>query len=180
MKLQTLINERMTQFGQLYRKAFPLLERKPLWLLKSGMRAGTVDLFTFEEDGFCGLAAVIVGETLAMIDYLAVVEEKRSGGIGSKTLALLKERYAGKCLMLLVEPPDETAPNAGQRIRRLAFYHKNGFNPTGLRVTEFANAMDVLSDGRSVDFVEYCALLERAHGRFWTQIIHPRIRKDFC
>ena len=77
-------------------------------------------------------------------------------GLGSRALPALQQRYPNRQVVLEVEPPDHTAPNARQRQRRLDFYAKNGFLPCNLPVRLCGVALDVLTPGgQALDFAAY-------------------------
>ena len=62
--------------------------------------------------------------------YLAVDDNMRSKGYGSRILAYVKKKYPDRPVILEVEEPDDSAENAEQRRRRIAFYKRNGFHET--------------------------------------------------
>ena len=76
-----------------------------------------------------------------LMDYIAVLEPHQNRGLGSRFLALL----AGVCgehaaILAEVEDPDFAPDEAERRLRsrRVAFYLRNGFLDTGIRVTLFS------------------------------------------
>lgn len=111
---------------------FPDNERKPLKLLEDQVRQGILDVWWLTE-GDCrrGYAMLLrVGEGMALLDYLAMLDKGR--GYGTACLTQLKQRYPQG---LLVEaealepglPPQEAA----LRTRRHQFYQRGGFVACG-------------------------------------------------
>ena len=64
------------------------------------------------------------------IEHLAIDEDKRSGGYGSKTIELIKETYK-KPIILEAE-----APVTEQQIKRISFYNRLGFKVNDFDYTQ--------------------------------------------
>lgn len=109
---------------------------------------------------------------MAYLFFFAVDEERRGKGLGSAALAALKERYAGKRLFLARERLDEPCDNLDQRMRRHAFYLRNGFADLPLHIQEGSVVYDVMSVGGSITPQEYGGLI-----RSWTGPIVRRLIK---
>lgn len=62
--------------------------------------------------------------------YLAVNDHVRSRGYGSRIIAQLRKLYGQGTIVLDCEQPDPRADNHQQRLKRMAFYAKNGFYQT--------------------------------------------------
>ncbi len=166
----------LAQVKELYEASFPAAERKTFSHILRLRRKGICEVLTVISDGFRGLAIVLKHADLALLDYFAVLPGKRGQGIGTGALSLLRKRYAKKRLFLEIESPDESAPNADQRLRRKAFYLRNGFVDSGLRVTVFGVDMDLLSDGSPLSFEDYLALYQGALGRTTARLLRIRRR----
>lgn len=67
-----------------------------------------------------------------LLDYLAIVKDKRSKHLGSRFLQQLKQLAIddGKLLILEVENPDyaDEGPERDYMLKRIGFYKKNGMN----------------------------------------------------
>ena len=153
---------------------FPKSERKPLSAILRAYRRGDYQAFGLTEDGETILAYaffVRTGEDY-LLDYLATDADRRSQGIGSAFLSLLKEHFRpAASLIAEVEDPD-AAGNEEERVirtRRLAFYEKNGFVKTNYTPTTFGVPFLVIapegkvpSDVRAVYHAHYEKMLPRA------------------
>lgn len=151
----------MNQIKQLYEEAFPPTEKKPFSLILKKSEEGCMEILSIEEeDGqFLGLAIFILHGDLALLDYLAIRPERRGCGIGSRVLPLLRERYAGRRFLLEIEDADEAdAENLAERVRRKAFYLRNGLCEMPYRIWLFGVQMQILTDGATVTFDEYHAI----------------------
>lgn len=158
---------------RLFLEAFPPEERRPfwsLWLLSVVKKA--VALRAYREDGsFCGFSLTVCTDTYLYISFLAVSPEVRSRGCGTKILNLLHETY-GKPILVEIEAPEDGAENQTQRLRRKAFYTRNGFAPLGREITGRGVRYELLSTGGSYDRAAYLAIFP--HLSFG---IVPKIKK---
>lgn len=115
-----------------FAEAFVENERKPLADIFALISEGRYELWgLFEESEMLGYAAIWKreGVALRLLDYLGVVKEKRNGGLGADMLARIKAW--GLPLVTESELPvegDSEEENA-IRLRRIAFYGRNGFAP---------------------------------------------------
>ena len=141
--------------------AFPPEEQMPfLLLLLKSLRADNHFTAYYDGDTFAGISYCIELDDLAYVLYLAVNDQVRSHGYGSAILSTIKERYAGKTLMLEVETLSQTeAENFAQRQARLAFYERNGFETTNIREEDNAVIYDILKCGRDITIAD----MEAAH-----------------
>lgn len=81
---------------------------------------------------FVGFMALWTWKDMTHLFYLAVREDLRSRGYGSRCLRALRALHGDRKLVVDFEMPDGKAPNNAQRLRRRAFYLRNGFLETGL------------------------------------------------
>ena len=158
---------------KLYCSAFPRAERKPFSTIVSKYRQGIFDVWCICSSGkFSGIATTINHGDLILIDYLAVCPQCRSQGIGSAALQLLKDKYAGKDLLLEIESVYEDHPEKSLRLRRKAFYLSCGMEPMGVMVNLFGVPMELMSFGRKVTFEEYLRIYVDASGSWIASHIH--------
>lgn len=158
MKLIECCDDRQKELiYELYMEAFPENERKPFELMVEKCRQGMMEMLVIEgEEGqFAGLAIMILYKDIALLDYFAISPSMRGQQIGSGVLALLKERYAGRRLLIEIEDVEEEADNTGERIRRKAFYLRNGMCEMPYRVWLFGVKMQIFTSGGDVDYEAY-------------------------
>ncbi len=166
MKLARAIDGiRRKRVEALYLSAFPKSERKPYELMVGKQEEGFVDIFSLEEDNeFIGLAILVKKADLVLLDYFAIDDEKRGGGYGSRALEAIFSYYSGKRLVLEIESTVGEAPNYEDRIRRKAFYLRNGLTELFCSVRLFGIEMELLSNGHAVSFEEYQGIYAAAFG----------------
>ena len=146
----------------LQKTAFPESEQMPLVIMHIlALRKG-ID-YTAYYDGclFCGITYTVVTRMDVFVLYLAVDDAVRSKGYGSEILSLLKEKYPDKQISLNVEPPDKEADNIEQRIKRIAFYERNGFLLTGYRAKDFSHEYLIMSTAHNFKIEGYKGALNK-------------------
>lgn len=155
-------------------EAFPENERYPFRLLRFWAWFDSNDFLAFyDKDVFAGIMQTFTTGDAVFILYLAVNAKIRSHGYGSRILSYAKKYYAGKCLMLNVEPEDDKTSNSEQRRRRLAFYVANGFTDTGWILKEGEDVYQILACGESFTQDKY----RKAVGRMAFGFYAPKITK---
>lgn len=131
MELRMLNKEELTA---LYQKDmavdFPRAELKPLSAMLRLMDLGRYDPLLVTDGGEAvGYAMLWLpeGREGALLEYFGVLRGKRSGGLGSRVLGLLADRYGQ--LFGEAEAPggDASREENDLRRRRIAFYERNGF-----------------------------------------------------
>lgn len=143
---------------RLYRKAFPLSERKPFAIILKMYRKGKTDIWYFTRDGkFAGLIFTVNGSSHILLDYLAVEEKQRGAGIGSEILQRMHGHYAGKGVFLEIESIHEESDNKAERLRRRQFYLSNGMKSMEVFVWLFGVKMELLGFDCKLSYDEYLA-----------------------
>lgn len=174
---------------ELYQEAFPEEEKKPVGMLEELARRGMLEILAVVDDEgaerFVGLAINMTepsrkapeGEKeTALLDYFAISPDVRGGGYGSKALKLLLERFSGKTYIFEVEMRDETAPNAAERQRRVAFYLRGGLKETGLFVHAYDTDFEILTPDGKVTYEQYVGFLTRVMGEAeMRQVVNPTL-----
>lgn len=140
---------------RLYRRAFPREERKPFAMIRKMHREGRTDVWLAEQNGrFAGLAATINGDGVILLDYLAVHEKMRDQGVGSAMLQSLLTHYEGRGLFVEIEAADRDDPS-GEKVRRKAFYLRNGLIDMHVTALLFGVRMELLGRDCTLDFDAY-------------------------
>lgn len=161
----------------LYHAAFPPEERPPFsFLCRRARRPGAAFYTAQDGDRWVGFAYVIANDTLAYVFFLAIDPAARGQGYGSAILAALQERYTGRCLFLAVEALDDPeAPNRAERLRRQAFYEKNGFHLLHGKLREAGVVYDLMGTGEAPTRAAHRALMDAYLGPFWRHFVRMEI-----
>lgn len=145
---------------KLYESSFPKSEKKPFDFMRKKQKEGYFDMLAIEEEEgkFCGLAIMLLAGGWALLDYLAIDPGCQGTGLGSRTLEALQERYGKERLVVEIESTIREAEGSGngrKRLRRKAFYLRNGMVPMGFLVDLFGVEMEVLTFGSRITFEQY-------------------------
>ena len=102
---------------------------------------------------------------MVLIDYFAIDEESRGIGIGSDILKLFMARYARKRVFLEIESTvSDLVEDYDIKIRRKAFYEKNGLTSQGYLVNLFGIEMEIMTFHCDICFEEYQEMLVHVYG----------------
>ncbi len=124
-------NVEREELRRLYETAFPKEEQIPYEDLKRLMTVMPLDFKAwYEDDTFIGFTMVYRRPERSWFWYFAVQDELRGRGYGEQILQQIKEMYSHQSLILDIESPTQDSPNKEQRIKRHAFYLRNGFKDT--------------------------------------------------
>lgn len=162
--------ERQTR--KLFLTAFPACERPSFAYMKRAGQKGQIDLNVILEDGeLIGLAFVLKASTFNYLFFLAIVPEMRGKGYGHSVLALIKEHYGDKPIMLLAESLKVPCDNLPERIKRQSFYHSAGYHEMDYGSDEYGVIYDAYTNGDYVPFEDYyesmCIIWGRENCEKW-------------
>lgn len=122
MKLIPITEERFDLVFSKMTAAFPFQERRDISDQKECLNNKFFKfLEIFDKETDVGFITIWDFPEFVFIEHLAIDEEVRSGGYGSKTIGLVKETYK-KPIILEAE-----APKTEQQIKRIRFYDRLGF-----------------------------------------------------
>lgn len=140
------------QVKQLYYRAFPKYEQESWRRLMFKRLFWRADFIAFyDEQQLVGFTYLVHHHGIHYLLYLAVNDQVRSQGYGSRILQATRQRYPGETIVLDIEQLDPAAANNQQRQRRLSFYRSNGFELTD-RLTPTADVTyQMLSNTSEVD-----------------------------
>ena len=155
MELRLLNKEGLTALYQSEMTGdFPRSELKPLAAMLRLMDLGRYDPLLVVQDGqTVGYAMLwLAGDRAgALLEYLGVLRGKRSGGLGTRILALLADRY-GQLFGEAEAPGADASPaENGLRRRRIAFYERNGFRVLDYQCALFGVRFHCLYRGPEAD-----------------------------
>ena len=155
MKLIGDTPEELEKTRKLYYSAFPKNERRSFPELVENRFGGTEIFCFYDDEIFVGMACLLNSHNISHIIYLAVDEELRGHGYGSRALELLHNSKPGKKIIVDIEIPDELADNAKQRRVRKKFYLRAGYEETTIKYEWRHENYEILSFGGQITEDEY-------------------------
>ena len=144
VRLLTL-NEIRTVYCERIVDDFPENEIKPLKMIERACTRGECRCYGgFTGEALAAYAFFVTnrenGQAVWLFDYLAVERERRDQGIGSAFLQALSQEILPEAEMVLLEIDDPAAAEGeelARRLRREAFYVRNGLIDTGITAQVF-------------------------------------------
>lgn len=178
--MKTIKLTRPERFGRwlglyrLYMEAFPRAERKPFSMIVRMYRRKKTDIWCVEADGrFSGLGITINGKDAILLDYFAIVKERRGEGVGTAALKALMEHYAGKGFFLEIESTREQVPEQALRRRRKRFYLSAGLQELHTTAKLFGVEMELLGKSCQMDFDRYKAFYRDNYSQWAADHVTP-------
>jgi GNAT superfamily N-acetyltransferase len=111
----------------IYEDSIPANERKPTDALRA--LASSPDhliLVASRGDTALGFLLLFIGESAALLEYLAVAAAARGGGIGALLFDRARREAAPRALLVEVEADLEGGEDQAMQVRRLGFYSRLG------------------------------------------------------
>ena len=153
---------------ELYLSAFPKEERPPAWIFFKNALRDNQNLYGYYENGeFIGFSQLTLYKDICYLFFLAVSQNKRHQGYGSKILNLIKEENKDKVILLCYEEVDDKYIDNELRIKRKHFYTKNGFRYNELKTNEFGVIFETCYYGSHfVNYEDYVEIFVQGFGEF--------------
>ena len=162
------------QAKNLYHTSFPKEERLPFWVMRAlALKKGIDFTCYYDENEFCGFTYTASKGNILFVLFFAVETSLRQNGYGSAILQYIKEQNPDKTIVLNVELLDPRADNYEERVKRFAFYKKNGFYDTGYDIEEVGGVFRVLSTSPILDTVAYSRVFKKMSFGLW----NPKIMR---
>ncbi|MCH4155458.1 MAG: GNAT family N-acetyltransferase [Muribaculaceae bacterium] len=141
----------------LYVHSFPSFERAPFAYLVEPYPQVEFSAF-YDADLFVGFVYIVTHSGISYIFYLAVAQEFRGKGYGSAILAQIRATHPSNRIILEIDDVSVKSADAPTRIRRKAFYLRNGYTENSVHIRMYGQPMEVLSQGGPITHAEYLAL----------------------
>lgn len=127
-------------------EAFPKEERIPSDRMLGLLQELGCEAWAFYDREFVGFAILLSDDALQMayLSYFTIDGAYRSRGYGAEALQKLAQVYDGYQIVLDMERMDECADNYSQRLRRLAFYERNGFRRAKIGFRYFKMDLEIM------------------------------------
>ncbi|WP_418607097.1 GNAT family N-acetyltransferase [Pseudoalteromonas sp. US3C1013] len=163
---------------ELFFDAFPNVQRLPAWVVKYRMRNGKNGFdVIYDHNKWVGFLYTKEYKKIVCVKFFAISESLRSSGYGSKVMDSMNEKYSDKRIVLTIEELDEKKENYQQRVKRKAFYEKNGFSSTGFIIREPAERQEVLIRGGTISQEEIEAMYKHFLGNLLFSLLKIEVLK---
>ena len=132
------INEIENLYKERIRKDFPLMERRPLFIMKRLYAQNRYQCLVLEEENqILAYASFLCDQSIhnVLLDYFAVEKNLRGSGVGSKFFSLLSQYWTKKDSIILECENPTTTKNQTEKVireRRISFYTRGGAIKTTL------------------------------------------------
>ncbi len=148
------VSKKLSDYNEIsafMKRVFPKEELMPMWLIKLLTLKKNYDFKAYyDNDLFVGILFTIDSDDTLFVFYIAVNDKVHSKGYGSKLLQTLFDKYPDKSVTLFIETMDDKdAQNYQQRVKRLAFYERNGFVHTDIKAGFKTPFVDILSTDKN-------------------------------
>lgn len=163
---------------RLYRSAFPANERAPFWMMLSKTKDANNNFHAVTDNSnFIGLVYTIKSDNAVYVFFLAVDENKRGNGYGTKILEMIKNRHPDLPVMLMIEDTDiKDADNYEERLSRLEFYKKNGFKQLHIKIIEAGVNYELLGTEDTITLDNFFEIMKSFLGGFLFKIIYRKMK----
>ena len=170
------------EMKKLYNEAFPKNERVPFTILKLLLRKEKAKFYgIYDENNFVGLVYNVFYKDIVYIFYLAINQELRGQGYGSKVLDSIKSKYKHSRIILMIEEIDEKSKNYKDRIKRRNFYYNNGFKNLNYKIREANVIYEMLGyseDNKKVTNKEFYELMKNYFGNILYKYAYKKISEE--
>lgn len=166
------------EIKKLYRTAFPANERAPLFLLFKRTNNGRDSFYAVcDNNEFVGLVYTISIKKLTYVFFLAVKEEFRGKGYGTKILDKIKNDSFDKTVILMIEDTQkEDCNNLKERLERLKFYEKNGFIKLNIKINEAGVDYELLGTSTNVTQADFLLLMKNYTGSLLYKYLYRKTK----
>ena len=155
------------EISNLYLSAFPEDERPPLfWFFECLYKHDANEVISYGVDGqFIGFTMLAHYEDIYYICYLAVKEEYRNQGYGSRMIMDIKYTHQDSTILVCFEEDDPKYIDYELRRRRHLFYIRHGFIDNGLKTREGEVVYQSSYYGsHKVNYETYCKIFDICYG----------------
>ena len=162
----------------LYKEAFTTVRHVPSWMLRFMMRKGKPGFSVlYENDIWIGLLYTTEYKDIVFVHFFAIAAAYRSKGYGSKVIDAMKEKFARNRIVLNIEELTQDSANYQQRVKRKAFYQKNGFSSSGYIVKEPEERLEMLNLNGNISQEEIQAMYKHLFGGVLGFLYRPKVIK---
>ena len=155
-------SENKAKIKEIYTYSFLKEDRMPFWLMLTMAKMKNTEFLSFhDEDTLCGFVYMATVNNLTFIMFLAVDQNIRSSGYGSRILNKIQSIHPNNKIIVSIQRCDEDAKDIEERLRRRQFYADNGFIQTGYLVELANKKQEVLIKNGEFDADEFSCFFRK-------------------
>lgn len=154
----------LVKIKHLYNGSFPADERIPYQKLLYMLSESRIMHAWYDDGEFIGMTYIFLFRDILYLGYIAVKEECRGKGYGTKILNMLCDMYPAYRVGIDIEELDKHADNAQERRKRKDFYLANQFEETGIFYNFYWVDYEILSRNGIITKDEWHALIREHWG----------------
>ena len=147
---------------KIYISSFLKEDRMPFWLMLIMAKMRSTEFISFHDEGtLCGFVYMATIQNLTFIMFLAVDENIRSKGYGSRILDKIQSIHPDSKIIITIERCDKDAKDIEQRMRRKKFYTNNGYIETGYLVELAKKEQEIIIKNGDFDEDEFSSFFKK-------------------
>ncbi len=147
---------------EIYTSSFLKKDRMPFWLMLIMAKMRNTEFISFyDKDTLCGFVYMATVQNLTFVMFLAVDENIRSKGYGSRILDKIQSMHPDSKIIISIERCDEDAKDIEQRLRRKKFYINNGYIETGYLVELAKKKQEIIIKNGEFDEDEFSLFFKK-------------------
>lgn len=161
------------EIKKIYLTSFPKTERYPFWLLRRCASSKNVEFYSIYDDSLIiGVVYLLNHKDITYLLYLAVKEQYRNQGYGSKILKDLLIKKSKNKIILSIERSNYNE----LAFRRKMFYLKNGFYSTNQFLKDGVVEYELLCSNQ--DFDVNATVLRNLYQQMTNHLKYRKIMND--
>lgn len=147
---------------EIYTSSFLKEDRMPFGLMLIMAKMKNTEFLSFHDKyTLCGFVYMATIENLTFVMFLAVDENIRSKGYGSRILDKIQSIHTDSKIIISIERCVEEAKDIEQRLKRKKFYANNGYKETGYLVELANKKQEILIKNGEFDEDEFSFFLKK-------------------
>ena len=151
---------------RLYDMSFPNEERVPFFHLMNSAGRDRVMHAYYQDEELVGLTVMFLAYDIAYLSYICIEPELQDKGYGTMILDMLKDTYRDYRMAIDIEETESESDNLEDRLRRKAFYVRNGFESTGVFYTYNGVEYEILSWNGIISKEDWQKTIEKHWGKY--------------
>ena len=156
----------LKQIRKLYNSSFPGDERIPFTHLMNTLGKDRIMQAYYEYEALVGLTVVFLTDDVAYLSYICVEPALQDQGYGTEILKSVMDEYHDCRIVIDIEESYRDDPDKEDRLRRRAFYIRNGFETTEMYYVFYGVEYELLSWNGTISWEDWQKTIHKHWGKF--------------